>query len=121
MKFVYPIQGNESIYNWDLLKDPRTNIQQQILKALQTKKMTMDGPFKLLQGINGLVARKPIYQDGVFWGFVSVGVNLDQLLVEAGIKNTDTWGFTDFHPQSWRACVLWGRFCFSRKSDDSDH
>ena len=52
--------------------------------------MTMDGPFKLLQGINGLVARKPIYQDGVFWGFVSVGVNLDQLLVEAGIKNGDT-------------------------------
>ncbi|KRF22506.1 EAL domain-containing protein [Paenibacillus sp. Soil787] len=90
MKFVYPIQGNESIYNWDLLKDPRASIQQQISKALQTKKMTMNGPFKLLQGINGLVARKPIYQDGVFWGFVSVGVNLDQLLVEAGIKNRDT-------------------------------
>jgi diguanylate cyclase (GGDEF)-like protein len=90
MKFVYPIQGNESIYNWDLLQDPRANVQQQILRALQTKKMTMNGPFQLLQGINGLVARKPIYQDGAFWGFVSVGVNLDQLLAEAGIKNVDT-------------------------------
>lgn len=90
MKFVYPIQGNESIYNWDLLQDPRANIQQQVLRALQTKKMTMNGPFQLLQGINGLVARKPIYQDGVFWGFVSVGVNLDHLLVEAGIKKVDT-------------------------------
>lgn len=90
MKFVYPIQGNESIYNWDLLKDPRANIQEQISKALQTKKMTMNGPFKLLQGLNGLVARKPIYQEGIFWGFVSVGVNLDQLLVEAGIKNKET-------------------------------
>lgn len=89
MKFVYPIQGNESILNWDLLHDPRENIQQQVQRALQTKKMTMDGPLQLLQGINGLVARKPLYQEGVFWGFVSVGVNLDQLLIEAGIKNKD--------------------------------
>jgi diguanylate cyclase (GGDEF)-like protein len=90
MKFVYPLKGNESILQWDLMKDPRENIHQQILRALQTKRMTMDGPFRLMQGINGLVARKPLYQDDVFWGFVSVGVNLDQLLVEAGIKEEET-------------------------------
>ncbi|MZQ83493.1 EAL domain-containing protein [Paenibacillus sp. 5J-6] len=89
VKDVFPLKGNESILNWDLLNDPRMNVQQQILHALQTKKMTMDGPYKLLQGMNGLVARKAIYQDGEFWGFVSVGVDVDQLLAEAGMKNGD--------------------------------
>lgn len=89
VKDVFPLKGNESIMNWDLLNDPRPNVQQQILHVLQTKKMTMDGPFKLLQGMNGLVARKAIYQEGEFWGFVSVGVDVDQLLAEAGMKNGD--------------------------------
>ncbi|NOV00087.1 bifunctional diguanylate cyclase/phosphodiesterase [Paenibacillus planticolens] len=85
MKFVFPLKGNETILNWDLLKDPRPNVQQQISRALQTKKMTIDGPFTLLQGVNGLVARKPIYQNGQFWGFVSVGADSDNLLTEAGL------------------------------------
>ncbi|MGQ7885046.1 bifunctional diguanylate cyclase/phosphodiesterase [Paenibacillus sp. WC2504] len=89
VKDVFPLKGNESIMNWDLLNDPRPNVQQQIVNALTTKRMTMDGPFKLLQGMDGLIARKAIYQNGEFWGFVSVGVDVDQLLAEAGIKNGD--------------------------------
>lgn len=89
MKFIFPLKGNESIVNWDLLNDPRENVQQQVSYALETKKMTMDGPFHLLQGINGLVARKPVYQNGIFWGFVSVGVDLDHMLFEAGLEEGD--------------------------------
>ncbi|MBP1966813.1 putative bifunctional diguanylate cyclase/phosphodiesterase [Paenibacillus aceris] len=89
VKFVFPLKGNESIANWDFLNDPRVNVQQQILHALQTKKMTIDGPFELLQGMNGLIARKPIYRKGVFWGFVSVGADVDYLLAEAGFKDED--------------------------------
>lgn len=87
MKFVYPLKGNESIINWNLLEDPRQNIQDQVLRALKTKKLTTDGPFMLLQGINGLVARKALFKDGVFWGFVSVAINMDELLIEAGFKD----------------------------------
>ncbi|KRE70939.1 bifunctional diguanylate cyclase/phosphodiesterase [Paenibacillus sp. Soil750] len=87
MKFVYPPKGNEDIINWDLLHDPRENVQTQVYQALQTKKMTTDGPFMLLQGVQGLVARKALFQDGVFWGFVSVAINMDKLLIEAGIKD----------------------------------
>ncbi|MBD0383397.1 bifunctional diguanylate cyclase/phosphodiesterase [Paenibacillus sedimenti] len=89
VKYVYPLQGNESIVNWDLLNDPRANLQEQIQRGLQTKKMTVDGPFKLLQGNNGLVARKPIYQNGNFWGFVSVGLDKDKLLLESGVAGKD--------------------------------
>ncbi|OPH60261.1 hypothetical protein BC351_17335 [Paenibacillus ferrarius] len=87
VKYVYPVKGNESILGWDLLKDPRENVQQQIAHALQTKSMTINGPFQLLQGNNGLVARKPLYQNGTFWGFVSVGIDMDRLLNEAGVKD----------------------------------
>ncbi|TXK71759.1 EAL domain-containing protein [Paenibacillus sp. N3.4] len=89
VKFVYPLKGNEAIVNWDLIKDPRENVQQQIQRALQTRLMTMDGPFKLLQGNTGIVARKALYQDGNLWGFVSVGVDLDKLLDDAGISGMD--------------------------------
>ncbi|KRE96848.1 hypothetical protein ASG89_30410 [Paenibacillus sp. Soil766] len=92
MKFVYPSKGNENIINWDLLKDPRENVQTQVYQALQTKKMTTDGPFILLQGVQGLVARKALFEDGVFWGFVSVAINVDKLLNEAGIKDDASEG-----------------------------
>ncbi|UJF32155.1 bifunctional diguanylate cyclase/phosphodiesterase [Paenibacillus hexagrammi] len=85
-KFVYPLSGNENFVNWNLLQDDRQDVQLQIQRALQTKEMTLNGPFKLLQGNNGLVARKAIYQDGMFWGFVSVGLDMDHLLKESGIK-----------------------------------
>ncbi|MFD0695071.1 EAL domain-containing protein [Paenibacillus sp. GCM10027628] len=89
VKYVYPRQGNESIVNWDLLNDPRVNVQEQIQRALKTQSMTVDGPFGLLQGNNGLVARKPLYREGHFWGFISVGLDLDKLLVESGVKGKD--------------------------------
>lgn len=93
MKFVYPIKGNESILNWNLLADPRENVHEQVLHTLHSKKMTADGPFQLLQGVNGLVARKALFEkNGAFWGFVSVGINVEQLLNEAGIGGKDPDG-----------------------------
>ncbi|WNR45694.1 bifunctional diguanylate cyclase/phosphodiesterase [Paenibacillus roseipurpureus] len=92
MKYVFPKKGNESIINWNLLTDPRQNVQEQIARGLETRKMTTNGPFKLLQGINGLVARKAIYQNGSFWGFVSVAINVDHLLLESGILWNETVG-----------------------------
>ncbi|MDR6554897.1 EAL domain-containing protein [Paenibacillus qinlingensis] len=87
MKYVYPFKGNEDIMNWDLLKDPRAHVQAQVQVGLQSKKMTTDGPFTLLQGMQGLVARKALFQEGVFWGFVSVAINVDELLSESGIED----------------------------------
>ncbi|OAS18448.1 bifunctional diguanylate cyclase/phosphodiesterase [Paenibacillus oryzisoli] len=92
MKYVYPTKGNEDIINWNLLKDPRENVQTQVYQALQSKKMTTDGPFILLQGVQGLVARKALFEDGVFWGVVSVAINVDHLLREAGIQDDDSVG-----------------------------
>ncbi|OCT14641.1 hypothetical protein A8709_24985 [Paenibacillus pectinilyticus] len=92
MKYVYPIKGNESILNWNLLKDPRANVHEQVLHTLVTKRMTIEGPFQLLQGVNGVVARKALFQDGTFWGFVSVAINMDQLLVEAGMDGEGSNG-----------------------------
>ncbi|MGG1552289.1 bifunctional diguanylate cyclase/phosphodiesterase [Paenibacillus ferrarius] len=92
MKYVYPLEGNENIMDWNLLTDPRPLVQTQVERALELKKMTTDGPFNLRQGVNGIVARKPLYQDQVFWGFVSVAMNVEQLLDEAGINDGKSSG-----------------------------
>jgi len=89
VKYVYPLEGNERIVNWDLLHDPRDNVQAQVARALNTKGMTIDGPFQLIQGNEGIVARKAFYQDGKFWGLISVGLDVQQLMLDAGVKGKD--------------------------------
>jgi diguanylate cyclase (GGDEF)-like protein len=87
VKYIYPIKGNESFANWDLVNDPRELIQQQLTNAYQSKKTTINGPYKLMQGNNGLVARKALYRNNTFWGFVSVGLDLEDLLNKSGIQH----------------------------------
>ncbi|MFC5447533.1 putative bifunctional diguanylate cyclase/phosphodiesterase [Paenibacillus aestuarii] len=89
VKYVYPLEGNESIMNRDLLHDPRGNVQAQVARALNSKGMTIDGPFRLIQGKDGVVARKAFYHDGEFWGLISVGLDVQQLMVDAGVKGKD--------------------------------
>lgn len=84
VRFVYPTKGNDIFLNWDLLHDPRAEVQQQLRQAFLTRHTTIFGPFRLLQGNQGLVARKAIYRDGQLWGFVSVGLDMSNILQQAG-------------------------------------
>jgi|GEM_PF-935210 len=83
--YLYPIQGNESLYHWNLLDDPRQEVQDQLQLGLHTKVMTVNGPFKLLQGNQGLVARKMMQRDGTFWGFIAVALDVDAILKQSGL------------------------------------
>ncbi|WP_162463395.1 bifunctional diguanylate cyclase/phosphodiesterase [Paenibacillus psychroresistens] len=89
VKFIYPVEGNESFVNFDLLHDPREMIKRQLERAFQSKAITVNGPFKLAQGNNGLVARKALYRDNTFWGFVSVGLDLDDILNKSEMVQTN--------------------------------
>ncbi|MCD1259725.1 EAL domain-containing protein [Paenibacillus athensensis] len=83
--YLYPVQGNEQLYHWDLMNDPRQEVQSQLQLALHTRTMTVNGPFKLLQGNQGIVARKMVQRDGKFWGFIAVALDVDAILKQSGL------------------------------------
>lgn len=93
---VYPLRGNEAIVGHDLLKDRERNKEAHI--ALAKRQLTLAGPFALIQGGLGAVARYPVYMPGpngksAFWGFAIVLVRVPELLTNAGAMELERRGF----------------------------
>jgi PAS domain S-box-containing protein len=88
IKYVYPLQGNESVLNLNLFTSP--NVRKEALKSIVNKKMYFAGPMTLKQGGIGIVGRLPIYKNNKFWGFSAVVIKLDTLLKISGLNSIDT-------------------------------
>lgn len=93
---VYPLHGNEGIIGHDLLKDRERNREAHI--ALAKRQMMLAGPFELIQGGLGAVARYPVFLPGpqgksTFWGFAIVLLHVNELLVTAGRLELERKGF----------------------------
>lgn len=85
VRHIYPLQGQESALGHDVLRDDRRRAEARL--AVDTGRLTIAGPFPLVQGGVGVVGRKPIYLPAGddddrprFWGFAMVLVYLDELL-----------------------------------------
>lgn len=89
LTFVYPMAGNEAAVGHDLLNDPERATA--VRRAIAERRTIMAGPYQLLQGGLGAVARKPIFipgRDGPeFWGLAVVVLDVPPLLAEAGLTN----------------------------------
>lgn len=59
---IVPKAGNEVAFGHDLLHDPQRKIE--ALAAIESKKLTLAGPFELLQGGVGMVGRLPVFLQG---------------------------------------------------------
>lgn len=77
---VYPAD-NHRVLGLDLNKDPKRI--QHVENTIETGKTTLSGPYDLIAGGRGFVARNPISleQDGksLFWGFITVAIRQDFL------------------------------------------
>lgn len=92
---IYPISGNEKALGHDILMDD--DRRDAARKAISTGKMTMTGPFNLIQGGVAVIGRQPVFLDddgrGVFWGFASALIYLDELLKVASFKTLEEKGY----------------------------
>lgn len=92
---IYPLEGNEAAYGHDLLKDPNRNLEAH--KAVASGRMTLAGPFPLLQGGMGAVARMPVMfpREGrnEFWGFANALIRIPQLLDAVQIQELSRLGY----------------------------
>lgn len=58
--FVYPLEGNKSTLGHNLIKDPRSEVVNDVKKAINSGKIVISGPYQLRQGGLGMVVRSPI-------------------------------------------------------------
>ena len=112
LKYVVPLKGNEGAIGHDLLFN--SNRTKEAFLARDTGKLTLAGPFKLIQGGIGAAARLPIYLDSTegksFWGFASVLIRfpdiLDSVNLPALAKSGMAYQLSRIHPDSGKVQVI---------------
>lgn len=90
---TFPLQGNEPVLGYNLLADPRPVLGGDVIRALETGRVTVTGPVKLVQGGEGLIVRKALSRKGEKPGWlVAVVLNVQPLLAESGIEAASSNG-----------------------------
>ena len=93
---LYPLKGQEEALGFEPLKVP--DEKEAFERAIKTKKTVLSGPVDLFpQGGKVFITRTPVFltppnavaESGQYWGMVSIGIEQDILLKEAGILNKD--------------------------------
>ena len=89
VKYAVPLEGNESSIGHNILHSPERN--KEAFLARDTGKLTLAGPFNLIQGGIGAVARLPIYLDTTqgkkFWGFTAALIRFPDILHGADLPS----------------------------------
>jgi PAS domain S-box-containing protein len=87
-EYVFPVSRNEVVVGRSLeqlINDERPKVRADVHRALQTRRITVSGPYELRQGGLGLLTRQAIYQDDVLWGLVVIILDVPPILDEAGL------------------------------------
>ncbi len=92
----YPKKGYEVSIGYNVFND--IGAKHDAIIAMETKRVAFSGPYTMMIGVSGLVARNPVYyiEDGqeVFWGFVSAIIRpTDTLLNDTGLKSLEELGY----------------------------
>jgi len=93
---IYPLAGNEKAIGHDLLKDPARRAE--ALAAIESKDLTLAGPFTLIQGGVAVIGRLPVFiPDDAggdrFWGFTIALIRLPTLLEAINLKEIAEQGY----------------------------
>jgi diguanylate cyclase (GGDEF)-like protein len=93
---VFPLETNEAVLGLNLLEDPEQRIEARL--ARDTGRLTLAGPFELVQGGEGVVGRLPIFLEDaqgnpLFWGFTMAMLRTPSALAPAGLSQLNERGF----------------------------
>ncbi|GIC75588.1 EAL domain-containing protein [Moritella sp. F3] len=111
--YVAPLAGNEKALGHNLLTAPNRNKESVATK--NSGKLTLAGPFDLVQGGYGAVGRLPIYLDRpngetYFWGFATVLLRFPQVLapvkLSALVDTGLSYELSRIHPDTGKKQAL---------------
>ncbi|MBC7951148.1 MAG: CHASE domain-containing protein [Rhodospirillaceae bacterium] len=105
---VQPLAGNEPALGLNLRTDQRASGAEAMGEAIRTRKIVVSDPFELLQGGLGLVARKAVFEDGKFWGVVSIILDMQPFLEESGLRHSGKAGMAQIAMRDRAGNVFFG-------------
>ena len=87
-RYIYPNDGlAESTLKHNLLEDERLEVREKVQQTIANGEPGISGPYSLRQdGTLAIVARLPLYQNDMFWGFAVIVLDLPELLQNTGIE-----------------------------------
>ena len=93
---IYPLEGNDMAVGHDLLADE--NRQPEVLKAIESGRLTLAGPFELIQGGTAMVGRLPIFMEDEtglekFWGFSTALIWMPAFIEASGLDELAGEGY----------------------------
>jgi len=94
--YSYPVEGNEAVIGKDFFKIPER--RKDVLLAVDTKSIALSGPYNLLQGGLGVVARNPVFLTDAagkeyFWGFSTIILDLPKAIETVGLSHLTESGY----------------------------
>lgn len=84
--YAYPEDQASRIIGYSLINDPREGPRIDIQRSMMTREPIVSGPLDFITGGHGLVLRKAVYFNDDFWGIVSITVDLNAILKDAGVS-----------------------------------
>ena len=92
----YPVEGNEGVMGKNFLEIPER--RKDVLLAIDTKSIALSGPYHLIQGGLGVVARNPIFLTNAvgeeyFWGFSAIILDLPKALDGVALEQLFDYGY----------------------------
>jgi signal transduction histidine kinase/sensor domain CHASE-containing protein len=95
VRYVYPLtDDNLGVVGYEPLLDHRPAIREDVQRAIDSQQVVLSGPYELLQGGIGLIARQAVFHESQYWGLLNIAFDLPPLLEESGL--TDLPNTTDF-------------------------
>ena len=94
--YSYPLKGNEAVMGKNFFEIPER--RKDVLLAIDTKSIALSGPYNLLQGGLGVVARNPIFLTDAagkeyFWGFSAIILDLPKAIEGASLHHLINDGY----------------------------
>jgi diguanylate cyclase (GGDEF)-like protein len=96
IRYIHPLLGNEKAMGHNILKDDQR--KREALLAIKERRLTIAGPFELVQGGIAVIGRYPIFlpekNDDKFWGFASALIFLDEIISITEMNHLEAKGYS---------------------------
>lgn len=87
-KYVFPLKNNKEAIGHNLIKDKRPEVRKAVKETIESKQAVASGPYELRQGGHGIILRKAIYKNDMFWGLVTMALDMKAIYEYVEIKNS---------------------------------
>ena len=89
-RYIFPSYDATLLSGYDIINDPDPGTRSDVQRAIHTGDITISQPGELPQGGFGLTAWQAVYRGSDLWGLVSVSIDMNTILRDAGLTGQDT-------------------------------